>query len=103
MEVTMTRLASATALGTPAFVWCFLIASSVVAAQAPAPRTYRPKVDVTAMVNRTTVIPAHLVTPAMAQNIGPGSHLLITIPGEGTFGCTANFVWADGGARYLGA
>jgi hypothetical protein len=39
----------------------------------------------------------------MAQNIGPGSHLLIDIPGEGTFGCTANFVWANGTTRYLGA
>jgi hypothetical protein len=39
----------------------------------------------------------------MAQNIGPGSHLLIEIPGAGTFGCTANFVWASGDTRYLGA
>jgi hypothetical protein len=39
----------------------------------------------------------------MAQNLGPGSHLLIDIPGAGTFGCTANFVWTSGGTRYLGA
>lgn len=48
-------------------------------------------------------VPIDLVTPEMAQGIGPGSHLLITIPDEGTFGCTANFVWTGGGKRYLGA
>ncbi len=48
-------------------------------------------------------VPIHLVTPAMAQGIGPGAHLLITIPGEGTFGCTSNFVWSGGSKRYLGA
>jgi hypothetical protein len=55
------------------------------------------------MIKNTTVIPAALVTPAMAQNIGPGSHLIIDIPGAGTFGCTANFIWASGTTRYLGA
>jgi hypothetical protein len=63
----------------------------------------RPRLDVTGWVNATTTIPAALVTPAMAQNIGPGSHLLIDIPNAGTFGCTANFVWASGNVRYLGA
>jgi hypothetical protein len=63
----------------------------------------RPRLDLTSMIRNTTVIPLALVTPAMAQNIGPGSHLIIDIPGEGTFGCTANFVWASGTARYLGA
>jgi hypothetical protein len=65
--------------------------------------TIRPRLDVTAMTDATTTVPAHLITPAMAQNIGPGSHLLISIPGEGTFGCTANFVWTDATTRYLGA
>jgi hypothetical protein len=55
------------------------------------------------MTNVTRTIPAALVTPAMAQNIGPGSHLIIDIPGAGTFGCTANFVWASGATRLLGA
>ncbi len=41
--------------------------------------------------------------PAEADGIGPGSHLLITMPG-GTFGCTASFVWKDTlGRLYLGA
>ena len=76
---------------------------AVVPALAAADQVVRPRVNLTPMVNATTTIPAGLVTPAMAQNIGPGSHLIIDIPGEGTFGCTANFVWASGNARYLGA
>jgi hypothetical protein len=63
----------------------------------------RPRINLTHMTRITTVIPLALVTPAMAQNIGPGSHLIIDIPGAGTFGCTANFVWASGVTRYLGA
>lgn len=63
----------------------------------------RPRLNVTGWVDATRTIPAALVTPAMAQNIGPGSHLLIDIPNEGTFGCTANFIWASGNTRYLGA
>jgi hypothetical protein len=63
----------------------------------------RPRIDLTDRLNLTRRIPLALVTPAMAQNIGPGSHLLIEIPNAGTFGCTANFVWASGAARYLGA
>jgi len=77
-----------------------LLASAPALASAAEVRT---RLDVSGWVNATTTIPAHLVTPAMAQNIGPGSHLLIDIPGEGTFGCTANFVWASGNTRYLGA
>jgi hypothetical protein len=77
-----------------------LIGGSVRAAET-APR--HASIDLTGMTNVTRTIPAALVTPAMAQNIGPGSHLLIDIPGAGTFGCTANFVWAAGSARYLGA
>lgn len=38
-----------------------------------------------------------------ADGIGPGSHLIITIPGEGTFGCTANYLWQSGSNLYLGA
>lgn len=63
----------------------------------------RPRLDLTPLVNLTRTISPRLVTPAMAQNIGPGSHLIIDIPGEGTFGCTANFIWAAGSTRYLGA
>jgi hypothetical protein len=79
--------------------------SAASAGQAPpsSGAVLRPRLDLTPMINRTTTIPLHLITPAMAQNIGPGSHLLIDIPGEGTFGCTANFVWASGSTRYLGA
>jgi len=63
----------------------------------------RPRIDVTTWTDLTATIPAALVTPAAAGNIGTGSAILITIPDEGTFGCTANFVWAAKGRRYLGA
>jgi len=85
------------------FLLCALAQASISGAgQAPV-NVVRPRIDLTQMTRATTVVPLALVTPAMAQNIGPGSHLLIEIPGAGTFGCTANFVWASGGTRYLGA
>jgi hypothetical protein len=67
------------------------------------PDGIRLKLNLTNAIKVTNTIPLALVTPAMASNIGPGSHLLIEIPGAGTFGCTANFVWQSGAARYLGA
>jgi hypothetical protein len=77
-----------------------LIASSASGSQ---PEGVRLKLDLTNALNLTRTFPLVLVTPAMAANIGPGSHLLIDIPNAGTFGCTANFVWESGGTRYLGA
>ena len=62
-----------------------------------------PKLNVTDWTDSRTLVAMDLVTPQAATGIGPGSALLITIPNEGTFGCTANFVWADGATRYLGA
>ncbi|HEX2065679.1 MAG TPA: hypothetical protein VHI93_02605, partial [Candidatus Thermoplasmatota archaeon] len=41
--------------------------------------------------------------PEDAAGIGPGSPILTTIPGEGTFICTANFLFTSGGRTYLGA
>jgi len=72
-------------------------------AQTSAIPVVRPRIDLTRMIKKTKVVPRHLMTPQMAENIGPGSHLIIEIPAEGTFGCTANFVWEDGMTRYLGA
>lgn len=63
----------------------------------------RPRIDLTGVPDASTTIPIHLVTPEAASNIGTGSALIITIPDEGTFGCTANFVWQARGRRYLGA
>jgi hypothetical protein len=63
----------------------------------------RPRVDVTNWTDETTTVPAHLVLPEAARNIGPGSAIIITIPDEGRFGCTANFVWQQGTKLYLGA
>jgi hypothetical protein len=47
-------------------------------------------------------VQAHLPQPAAATGIGPGSHLIITMPG-GTFGCTGAFIFKSGSKRYLGA
>jgi hypothetical protein len=72
-------------------------------AQTSTATVVRPRIDLTRMIKKTRIVPKHLMTPQMAENIGPGSHLIIEIPDEGTFGCTANFVWASGTTRYLGA
>jgi hypothetical protein len=61
------------------------------------------EIDLTAEVDQSLTIPPEVLTPEAARNIGPGSALVITIPGEGRFGCTANFVWNGGGKRYLGS
>jgi hypothetical protein len=63
----------------------------------------RLRVDVTDWEDLRTVIPLELFVPAAAEDIGPGSAIVITIPDEGRFGCTANFVWGAGGRRYLGS
>lgn len=63
----------------------------------------RPRVDVTDWEDARTVLPIHLITPEAAEDIGTGSAIVITIPDEGRFGCTANFVWEGRGRRYLGA
>ena len=86
-----------------AFFLCALAHASISGGGQTLANVVRPRIDLTQMTRITTVVPLALVTPAMAQNIGPGSHLIIEIPGAGTFGCTANFVWASGGTRYLGA
>jgi hypothetical protein len=85
------------------FFCCALVIPSISDAGQASANVVRPRIDLTQMTRVTTVVPLALVTPAMAQNIGPGAHLLIDIPGAGTFGCTTNFVWASGGTRYLGA
>ena len=63
----------------------------------------RPRVAVSDWADQTVTVPAHLVTPESARNIGPGSAIIINIPDEGRFGCTANFVWTNGSTLYLGA
>jgi hypothetical protein len=63
----------------------------------------RPRIDVTKWVNKTIRKPPNLLLPAGATGIGPGSPILITIPNDGTYGCSANFVWRDGSRYFLGA
>jgi hypothetical protein len=43
-------------------------------------------IDLTAEENQAVTIPAELLTPEAARNIGPGSGLIITIPDVGRFG-----------------
>lgn len=48
------------------------------------------------------VIPAHMPLPATSTGIGTGSQILMDRP-DGSFLCTANFVWDSGSTKYLGA
>jgi hypothetical protein len=63
----------------------------------------RPRVDVTGWVDARTIIPLALLTPEAASNIGTGSAIVMEIPGEGRFGCSANFVWRTPARFYLGS
>jgi hypothetical protein len=63
----------------------------------------RPRIDVTDWVDESLLVLTSILDPNTARNIGPGSAIIITIPGEGRFGCTANFVWAEGAQLYLGS
>jgi hypothetical protein len=63
----------------------------------------RPKIDVTKWVDQTIRREPNLLLPAGPEGIGPGSPILITIPNDGRYGCSANFVWRDGAKLYLGA
>lgn len=63
----------------------------------------RPRVDVTKWVDQTLTESPSVFLPAGPQGLGPGTPILITIPNEGRFGCSANFVWRDGDKLYLGA
>ena len=104
MKLWQTRGRLPVAIAAALFLIATSVASSVHALGIPlGSKLTRAKVDLTNAPRHTSVVPLALVTPAMAQNIGPGSHLIIEIPGVGTFGCTANFIWASGSVRYLGA
>ena len=54
-----------------------------------------PCVDLTGVEDRTTTISASEPLPEPATGIQPGSQMIITIDDDGTFGCSANFVWED--------
>lgn len=60
-------------------------------------------INVDGWVDETVNVPPELFLPDGPEKIGPGSPILITIPGEGRFGCSANFVWAEGSQLYLGS
>jgi hypothetical protein len=63
----------------------------------------RPRLNLSNALDLRTVIPVALFVPMAPRNLGPGTPIMMEIPNEGTFGCSANFVWSSGGKRYLGA
>jgi hypothetical protein len=77
--------------------------SQVRAAALSVGELVRPRLTLTGATDSRTVLSLPLAFPGAANGLGTGSALLITIPGAGTFGCTANFIWSDGSRRYLGA
>ncbi|HLF99756.1 MAG TPA: hypothetical protein VI916_04745 [Acidimicrobiia bacterium] len=46
-------------------------------------------------------VPNGVPLPVPYGDLGPGTPLVITRP-DGTWGCTANFIWRSGGTKYLG-
>ena len=54
-----------------------------------------PCVDLTDAEDRTTTVSASEPLPEPATGIRPGSQMIITIEDDGTYGCSANFVWED--------
>ncbi|MGH7475308.1 MAG: hypothetical protein ACRELD_03390 [Longimicrobiales bacterium] len=63
----------------------------------------RPLLDVTDWDDARELIDLEVLTPEAASDIGTGSAIVITIPDEGRFGCTANFIWEARGRFYLGS
>jgi hypothetical protein len=63
----------------------------------------RPLLDLAGWEDARTIVPLELVSPEAAGNVGPGSAIVITIPDEGRFGCTANFIWRARGRWFLGS
>ncbi|MDQ1495824.1 MAG: hypothetical protein QOG69_2307 [Actinomycetota bacterium] len=85
-----------------------LVALALVVSAEPAPaatpRVQRLRINLGTVTATRTVLPSALPTPSAGDQIGPGSHLLMTMDGDAnTYGCTANFVWASGSQQYLGA
>lgn len=74
----------------------------VPAGGALVPPLERAGLDVTGWTDATTALPLGAPAPALATGIGPGSHLLID-RSDGTYACTANWVWRSAGALHLGA
>ncbi|MGH9197543.1 MAG: hypothetical protein ACRD1T_17600, partial [Acidimicrobiia bacterium] len=52
--------------------------------------------------NVNIVSPQHLPVPSASSKIGPGAYLLLHRP-DGSFLCTANFIWRSGPVLYVGA
>ena len=63
----------------------------------------QPKIKLDKSVRESQKLAASAPLPAGATGIGPGTMLLITIPNDGSYGCSANFIWSGGSKLYLGA
>jgi hypothetical protein len=102
-RITGTRIAQLTALGLLVGLTLPLASGLPLAPSSEAPKTLL--LDLSDYEDQTVTYAdvAHIPVPAAAVNIGPGSHLLMTMEG-GTYGCTANFIWSGtNGKTYLGA
>jgi hypothetical protein len=62
----------------------------------------RAVIDLTGEPDGTTTLQAASV-PAASTGIGPGAPLRIEIEGDGTYGCTASWIFTDGADLLLGA
>lgn len=62
----------------------------------------RASARLTGAEDRTVTVSAASV-PQQSTGIGPGARLLVDIEGEGTFGCTASYVFESGSTLLLGA
>jgi len=94
-----------TIIGTLALALVGLITPQALAADSAGDGTRRPVLDLSRAIDQTTTVDLAASLPAQAVGIGPGSHLLTTIPGPdgGTFGCTASYVYASGSELFLAA
>ncbi len=94
-----------TIIGGLALALAGLLAPQALAAGSSGDGTSRPVLDLAGAIDETTTIDLAASLPAQAVGIGPGSHLLTTIPGPdgGTFGCTASYVYTSGSDLFLAA
>lgn len=79
-----------------AFVVTLVPSSATSLAYEPAMLALPPGAD------ETVALPLSAPLPTGATGLGPGTYLLSDIDGA-TFVCSANWVWSDGAAYYLGA
>ncbi|MGI8793607.1 MAG: hypothetical protein ACR2H3_10595 [Acidimicrobiales bacterium] len=90
-------------LGLIALALAVLLPVTGPSSAAPDTGPVRRVLNLTGYPDHTVAVPAHMPLPDTATGIGPGSLIITEIPGEGTFGCTANFIWEGNGRTFLGS